>query len=235
MRRALAGLGLGRRVSVLVAESQDLVRLGVRALLAGHGAFEVVGEASTVAGAVAATVERRPALVVIAPALADGTGLDGCREILARVPQTRIVILGERVDAACAAAALRVGALDWLSRYMDPQRVCRALRDAAAGVSHPVAVPAPPRDLLSLTGQERRVLALVAQGRTNKEIGRALDLSEKTVKNYLSHAFEKLHASRRAQAAVLFVRRYGPRPAADETAERWHPGLMPDATRRATG
>jgi two-component system response regulator DevR len=221
MGRGLTRLRLEPRFGVLIAESRELVRLGLRSLLAGQRSLEVVGEVSTVAAAVAAAVECRPALVVIAATLGDGTGLEGCREILARVPQTRVVILGAHGDDTSALAAARVGALGWLSRSADAQSVCRALRDVAAGAARLATVAPPRHDLLALTAQERRVLGLVAQGKTNKEIGSTLGLSEKTVKNYLSHAFEKLSVSRRAQAAVLFIRRYGARPAAADVPEAW--------------
>jgi two-component system response regulator DevR len=133
------------------------------------------------------------------------------------------VILGDsHVDADAARAASGVGALGCLSRRMGAQSLCRALHDLAAGAPRrlPPAPPARVRErlragaepgLLALTGQEHRVLELVARGKTNKEIGSTLGLSEKTVKNYLSHAFEKLSVSRRAQAAVLFAKEYGVR------------------------
>jgi two-component system response regulator DevR len=212
MPAGISRLRLERRFSVLIVESHELVRLGLRSLLSAHPSLEVVGEVSTIAGAVAAVTERHPALVVVASRLTDGTGLQACREIVARAPQTRVVVLGGRADEASMLAAARVGALGWLSRYADAQSVCRTLRDVAAGVSRLARTGAPERDILALTEQERRVLRLVAQGKTNKEIGNTLGLSEKTVKNYLSHAFEKLGVARRAQAAVLFTRRYGARP-----------------------
>jgi two-component system response regulator DevR len=237
IRPALARLRLQQRFRVLIVESHDLVRLGLCSLLAGHRSLEVVGEVSTVAGAVEAVVERKPELVVMASMLRDGTGLDGCREILARAPATRVVILGERADEAATRAAARAGALGWLSRCTDPGSLCRTLRDVAAGAARPGVDGPPSRDVLALTPQERRVLGLVAQGKTNKEIGNTLGLSEKTVKNYLSHAFEKLSVSRRAQAAVLFTRRYGARPGLDGSGEVWTPATVTEAvlTRRAAG
>jgi two-component system, NarL family, response regulator DevR len=212
-----------RRLTVLIAEDHDLVRLGLRALLDAYRPLEVVAEASTVASAVTASVEQKPALVVAGPTLRDGTGVDVCREILARVPDTRIVILGEsHLDAEAGRAASGVGALGYLSRRMGAPSLCRALHALAAGGARRLRA-APDRSpsegcragtcsgLLALTAQEHRVLELVARGKTNKEIGNTLGLSEKTVKNYLSHAFEKLGVSRRAQAAVLFAREYGVR------------------------
>lgn len=198
------------RLTVLIVEDHDLVRLGLRALLEAYRPLEVVAEASTVASAVTASVEQRPALVVAAHTLRDGTGVDVCREVLARLPDARVVILGDgHADPDAVRAASGVGALCYLSRRMGAQNLCRALHDLAAGAA-PARARAEP-GLLALTAQEHRVLELVARGKTNKEIGGTLGLSEKTVKNYLSHAFEKLSVSRRAQAAVLFARKYGVR------------------------
>jgi two-component system, NarL family, response regulator DevR len=210
-----------RRLTVLIAEDHDLVRLGLRSLLQAYRPLEVVAEASTVASAVIASVEQKPSLVVAARTLRDGTGVDVCREILARLPETRVVIVGDHVDADAVRAASGVGALGYLSRRMGAQSLCRALHDLAAGAVRRVTAP-PTRlrerlragaepGLMALTTQEHRVLELVARGKTNKEIGSTLGLSEKTVKNYLSHAFEKLSVSRRAQAAVLFAKEYGVR------------------------
>jgi len=210
-----------RRLTVLIAEDHDLVRLGLRALLDAYRPLEVVAEASTVASAVTASVEQKPVLVVAARTLRDGTGVDVCREVRARVPETRVVILGEsHVDADAVRAASGVGALGYLSRRMSAPSLCRALHEFAVGGERVAAAPMPLRErfglrtgsgLLALTVQEHRVLELVARGKTNKEIGGTLRLSEKTVKNYLSHAFEKLSVSRRAQAAVLFAKEYGVR------------------------
>jgi DNA-binding NarL/FixJ family response regulator len=175
--------------------------------------------------------------------------------VLARVPDTRVVILGDHVDAEAVRAASGVGALGYLSRRMGAQSLCRALHDLAAGAARRVAAATPPGvrerfregagpGLLALTAQEHRVLELVARGKTNKEIGTTLGLSEKTVKNYLSHAFEKLSVSRRAQAAVLFAKEYGvrldsvpggdPRPPAEVEVPEPH-GFARRVPRRSVG
>jgi DNA-binding NarL/FixJ family response regulator len=242
-----------RRVTVLLVEDHDLVRLGLRSLLEAYRTLEVVAEAATVATAVSASVEHRPALVVVARTLRDGSGVDVCREVLARVPDTRVVILGDHVDAEAVRAAAAAGALGYLSRRTGAQNFCRALHDLAVGTAHRTAGPPPSGarercrlgngpGLLALTAQEHRVLELVARGKTNKEIGTTLGLSEKTVKNYLSHAFEKLSVSRRAQAAVLFAKEYGVRlesspvpalPPPPEVEARTAPILVRRATRRS--
>jgi two-component system response regulator DevR len=206
-----------RRVRILLVGAHEVVRLGVRSLLETNRWFEVVADVGTVAEAVGAAAVHRPTLVLIAGALSEGTDIDGCQELRARVQEARIVVLGEHTEGATAMAT-RVGAIGCLSRQLGAQSLCRALRElASGGPSLPPQAPSllsprrdgSTRDVLALTVQERRVLYLVAHGKTNKEIGTALGLSAKTVKNYLSNTFEKLNVSRRAQAAVLFVKKYG--------------------------
>jgi two-component system, NarL family, response regulator DevR len=203
---------------VVLAANHDVLRLGLRVLLEASGRLEVVADVSTVPEATVAAAEHRRALVLIAGPLADETGIDACREILRHVHDARVVIIGEYPDAAFALAATRAGAVGCLSRRAGAQHLCRALRELVTGERTslaPVEWMRRPgrartvRDVLALTVQERRVLGLVAGGKTNKEIGTTLGLSAKTVKNYLSHAFEKLNVSRRAHAAVLFVKDHG--------------------------
>ncbi|HEY3064998.1 MAG TPA: response regulator transcription factor [Methylomirabilota bacterium] len=206
---------LERRIRILVVGGHEVVRLGLRSVLERSRWFEVVADVATMAEAVAATVHH-PTLVLVAGPVSNGADVDGGQELRARVPGARIVVLGEQPEAPTTIVA-GLGAVGCLSRQLDAQSLCRALREIAAD-GRPVMgeVPAPwrsrrdasRRDVLALTAQERRVLQLVAHGKTNKEIGTALGLSAKTVKNYLSNAFVKLNVSRRAQAAVLFIKRY---------------------------
>ena len=206
-----------RRIRILIVGGHEVVRLGLRSLLETSRWFEVVADVSTMAEAVTAAAVPHPMLVLIAGAGPDAFDMDGCDELRARVQDARIVIIGEHVEAATTMAA-RVGAVGCLSRQLGAQSLCRALRELAAGAQPLMGETrallqsrrdGAPRDVLALTAQERRVLQLVAHGKTNKEIGSALGLSAKTVKNYLSNAFEKLNVSRRAEAAVLFIKGYG--------------------------
>lgn len=202
-------------VRVVLLGGHEVVRLGLCALLETSRWFDVVANVGTVAEAGLAADVHRPALLVIAGALPDGGDIGDWQELRARAMKARIVILGEHIEMA-PAMATRIGA-SCLSRQIGAQRLCRALRELAAGgpsvTGHAPLLcqpreDGPARDVLMLTGQERRVLYLVTRGKTNKEIGAALGLSAKTVKNYLSNAFDKLNVSRRAQAAVLFAKRY---------------------------
>lgn len=208
------------KLTVLLVDDHELARLGLRTLLASQTGVTIVGEAATAADAVAQAARLQPAVVIIESVLPDGSGIDACREIRAQTPDTRVIVLTDQVDDETVLAAVRAGAAGYLSKRVRAQDLARAIRGVVSGetrldptsmnrllerIRRDATTPAV-RDILTLTTQERRVLALVAQGKTNKEIGAALGLSEKTVKNYLSRAFEKLNVSRRAQAAVLFAR-----------------------------
>ena len=209
---------LESRLTALLLDGHELLRLGLRTLLEAQRTVTIVGEAATIAEAVERTMEAQPALLITAAVLPDGDAAEACRHIAHEVPATRVVVLSDDLVETAVVSAVRAGASGYLSMHMRGTELCRAIRAVATGEAlldaHSLRVPVQRlrrdigvRDhLFTLTPQERRVLSLVAEGKTNKEIGVALRLSEKTVKNYLSHAFEKLQVSRRSQAAVLFTR-----------------------------
>ena len=196
-------------VRLLLVDDHEVVRAGLRALLAGIDGIEVVGEAGSVAEAVREAARLAPAVILMDLRLPDGTGLDACREILSNAPQTRIVFLTSYSDEQAVMSTVLAGAAGYVLKDVGHRALVAAIRDAAAGrpildarITEPVVSRVRKADALS--GQEQRVVALVVEGRTNKEIAAALGLSDKTVKNYLSNAFQKLGISRRAQAAALF-------------------------------
>ncbi len=206
------------RLRLLVVDDSEVVRTGLRALLGAEPTFEVVGEAGTVAAGVAAAVAQRPDLVLLDIRLPDGTGFDTCRQILARAPETRVLILTSVAEETMVDDAIRAGAHGYLLKEVNARALIQAIRDVVGGKS--ILDPAITERVLSLirsnvpdtrnalqllSPQEHRVVELIAEGRTNKEVAAAMGLAEKTVKNYLSTVFEKLHVSRRSQAAALFV------------------------------
>lgn len=208
-----------KRVRVVMVDDSEVVRMGLRSLLGTSPAIELVGEAANVAGAVETCVRVRPDVVLLDIRLPDGTGFDACRRILKQLPDTRALILTSVADNTLVDEAIRAGAHGYLLKEIDGGGLMRAIADVAAGKS--ILDPSvtarvieliksgsgTTRDALaSLSPQERKVLALIAEGRTNKEVASQLGLAEKTVKNYLSSVFEKLHVSRRSQAAAMFVR-----------------------------
>jgi two-component system response regulator DevR len=213
------------RIRVAIVDDSEVVRMGLRALLAGDPGLELVGEAGHVAGAAPACAKGRAEVVLLDIRLPDGTGFDACRQILTAAPATRVLILTSVADDALIAEAIRAGVHGYLLKEIDGKGLVHAIREVAAGKSIiDPAVTARVIDLVrtggagtekaalaALSPQEKRVLALIAEGKTNKEAGADLHLSEKTVKNYLSNIFDKLNVSRRAQAAALYAQDQ-PRP-----------------------
>ena len=207
-------------VRVVIVDDSEVVRVGLRALLGGESTIQVVGEAPNVAAGIDTSLRARPDVVLLDIRLPDGTGFDACREILKRLPDTRVLILTSVADDSLVDEAIQAGAHGYLLKEVNAHGLIQAILDVAAGKSIldpaitarvmqlvKASTPAQ-RDLLAaLSPQERRVLALIADGRTNKEVGNELGLAEKTVKNYLSNVFDKLHVSRRAQAAAIFAQR----------------------------
>jgi len=196
-------------ITLLLVDDHEVVRAGLRTLLADIEDIEVVGEAATVAEAISEAARLAPAVVLMDLRLPDGTGVDACREILSTAPRTRIVFLTSYSDEQAVMSTVLSGAAGYVLKDIGQQALLRAIRDAAASrpiVDDRLAAPivARMRKADALSAQERRVLALVVDGKTNKEIAAALGLSDKTVKNYLSNAFQKLGVTRRSQAAVVF-------------------------------
>lgn len=209
-------------LTVALVDDSEVVRMGLRALLGTDAGLRVAAEAGTVAAGIEICGRIRPDVVLLDIRLPDGTGFEACRQILKQVPGTRILILTSVVDDAMLAEAIQAGAHGYLLKEIDGRGLLGAIHDVAAGKSilDPAvtaralqlvrAGTAGRAPLASLSPQERRVLALIAAGCTNKEAGVKLALSEKTVKNYLSTIFEKLHVTRRAEAAVIFAQEQKP-------------------------
>lgn len=205
------------RVRLLIVDDSEVVRTGLRTLLGTDTGIEVIGEAVNVATGVETATRLKPEVVLLDIRLPDGTGIDACRQILKRSSDTRVLILTSVIDDTIVDEAIRAGAHGYLLKEIDGRGLVTAIRDVAAGKSIlDPAVTARVMQLVksggsgrdafsSLSPQEKRVLALIAEGCTNKEVGVKLGLSEKTVKNYLSTVFEKLHVSRRAEAAVIYA------------------------------
>jgi two-component system response regulator DevR len=205
------------RITLVLVDDSEVVRAGLRSLLGMEAELQIVGEAATVAGAIEVTQRLRPNVVLLDIRLPDGTGFEACRQILQRSPETRVLVLTSIGDDSMVDEAIRAGAHGYLLKEIDGRALMNAIRDVFIGksildpaitarVMQMVKSGGPGREALaSLSPQEKRVLALIAEGCTNKEVGVKLSLSEKTVKNYLSTVFEKLHVSRRAEAAVIYA------------------------------
>lgn len=208
-------------IRLLLVDDHEVVRVGLRTVLHNHQGITIVGEAGSKVAAVRAVKRLRPDIVLMDVRLPDGSGVEACRAILASHPTTRIIFLTSYADDESALAAVLAGAQGYVLKNIDSGLLIRSIRAVSNG--HSILDPALTQRALnwmkaglaqagsvrgqSLAPQEERVLALVAEGLTNKEIATTMQLSDKTVKNYLANMFQKLHISRRAQAATFFVKR----------------------------
>jgi two-component system response regulator DevR len=210
-------------VKLLLVDDHRVVRLGLRALFETVPQFVVVGEAGTVAEALVAARQGQPDVVVLDVRLPDGSGVEACREIRSERPRTRVLMLTSYADEDAVVASIMAGAAGYLLKQSDPDRLIEAVEIVARGGSlldpaitqtvlqwiQRLGTRAIEDPLLALSDQERRILPLLAEGKTNREIAAELYLSEHTVKTYVSNILQKLHLSRRAEAAAFIARRRG--------------------------
>jgi two-component system response regulator DevR len=210
-----------RPIRLLVVDDHKVVRVGLRTLLGGTERIHVVGEAETMATAITEAARLKPDVVLMDIRLPDGSGIEACREIRAARPEARVLFLTSFVDDDAVMATIFAGADGYLLKEIDEDALIRAIETVAEGrsildsavtqrmLAKMKAHSAPPAESRSesLSSQEQKVLALVAEGQTNKEIAASLGLSDKTVRNYLSNIFQKLQVSRRSQAAAFYARR----------------------------
>jgi DNA-binding NarL/FixJ family response regulator len=196
-------------IKLLIVDDHEMVRAGLRALLSRVEDFQIVGEVSTAAEGVEAAGKLEPDVVLMDLKLPDGSGVDACREISEARPGARVLFLTSYPEELARMSTVLACAAGYLSKEVLYESLVQSIRDAAAGrkVIDPSIAESVAKQLTNapaLSKQECRVLALVVEGKTNKQIGAELGLSEKTVRNYLSNAFQKLGVTRRSQAAVIF-------------------------------
>jgi len=202
-------------IRVFVLDDHEIVRRGVAELIGAEPDLEVVGEASTAAEAIRRIPAAQPDVVVLDARLPDGSGIEVCREVRAEHPEIRCLILTSYDDDEAIFAAVLAGASGYVLKQIRAAHLLDAIRQLAAGRSllDPDVTEAllrrirngtkeDPR-LASLNEQERRILDLITEGLTNREIGERLFLAEKTVKNNVSVLLAKLGMQRRTQVAAL--------------------------------
>jgi DNA-binding NarL/FixJ family response regulator len=210
-----------RQIGVFLLDDHEIVRMGVRDLLETEPDIRVVGEAGTAAAALARIPALRPDVAVLDMRLPDGDGVEVCREIRSHMPEVACLILTSFGDDEALFNAVMAGAAGYVLKQIRGTDLVSAVRTVAAGQSllDPDAagkLMARMRDqskkndpLASLSPQERRILELIGEGLTNRQIGMRMFLAEKTVKNYVSGLFAKLGMERRTQAAAFAVRTLG--------------------------
>ena len=217
---------MAKETRVLIVDDHEVVREGLRALLRRRADIAVVGEADTVASAIEEAKRTEPDVVIMDVRLPDGSGVEACRDIRAHRPETKVIMLTSYADDDAVFASIMAGATGYLLKQtrtrsltdaierairgeslLDPavtQRVLDRLRNSSTNTNDDLAV---------LSQQERTILDLIAEGKTNKEIAQEVYLSDKTVKNYVSSILSKLNLRRRSEAAAFIARR---RPQTEE-------------------
>jgi DNA-binding NarL/FixJ family response regulator len=204
-----------RPIRVFLLDDHEVVRQGLRALLESGGDIEVVGESGLALEAAARIPALRPDVAVLDARLPDGSGIEVCRTVRAVDPTIKALILTSYDDDEALFAAIMAGAAGYVLKEIGGQDLIGAVRTVAAGNSliDPSLTarvlervrngPATAPELADLTEQELKLLSLIAEGLTNRQIGERMFLAEKTVKNYVSSILAKLGLERRTQAAVL--------------------------------
>ena len=210
-------------IRVMLCDDHEIVREGLRTLIGRIAGMTVVGEASTMREAIETAAKARPDVVIMDVRLPDGSGVEACREIREARPETGVIMLTSYADDEALFASIVAGAAGYLLKQTRGQAVVDAIQAVAKGrslldpdvtgkVLERVRRGRDDEDpgLASLTDQERKVLEQLAEGKTNRDIGGVLFLSEKTVKNYVSRILDKLGLARRAEAAA-YVAKHRPR------------------------
>jgi DNA-binding NarL/FixJ family response regulator len=204
-------------IRVLVVDDHAVVREGLRTFLSLQDGIEVVGEAADGREAVAAAERERPDVVVMDLVMPRLDGVQAMRELRARVPRARVIVLTSFLDDDRLLPAIRAGAAGYLLKNVEPAELARAVRAADAGEAliDPVVAARlvdaladadEHRDEQPLTAREQEVLDLIARGYANKRIALELGIAEKTVKTHVGHVLAKLGVADRTQAALYATR-----------------------------
>jgi len=219
-------------VRVLLVDDHEVVRQGLKAIIDATDDMEVVGEAGTVEEAIRRVGFDDPDVVVLDVRLPDGSGVEGCREIMSRFPEVKVLMLTSFADEEALMAAIMAGASGYLLKRIKGSDLVENIRRAGRGESlldsemteklfRRLRGEEPDDPLLGrLSPQERTILEHISAGKTNRQIAEAMFLAEKTVKNYVSNMLAKLGMSRRSEAAA-FMARIDARKADEYPPEEW--------------
>lgn len=209
---------------VMIVDDHEVVRNGIKALLEGETGINVVGEAAGVKESIERAEWARPDVIVMDVQLTDGSGIEATREIRAKLPKTQVLMLTTFADDEALFASIMAGAAGYVLKQIKGGDLVRAIRSVGQGEN--LLDPAVTKGVLDrlrkgkhmlkderlsrLSAQEERILAAIADGKTNRQIGDELHLAEKTVKNYVSSILSKLEVARRAEAAAYLARHTNP-------------------------
>jgi len=204
---------------ILLVDDHEVVRLGLKSLLERHPQFEIVGEAASAREALEQVENNHPDVVVMDIRLPGVSGIEACEEITSRFPETRVLMLTSYAEDEMLFSAIRAGASGYILKQIGGEELVRALEAVARGEAllDPAVTQRVFQEVrravkeeeasafIHLSQQEKHVLLLVSEGRTNREIAKALFLGEGTVRNYVSSILSKLGVSNRAEAAAYAV------------------------------
>jgi DNA-binding NarL/FixJ family response regulator len=200
-------------IRVLVVDDHPVVRQGLRTFLDVQDDIEVVGEAHDSASCVAEAARADPDVILLDLRMPGGDGVEALHGLRAAAARARVLVITSFTDPSAVLPAVRAGAAGYVYKDVDPPALAAAIRAVHAGhvllhpdVARQLADGGPPPEAAHLTTREREVLSEVAQGRSNREIARALGLAEKTVKTHVSAILTKLGVQDRTQAALYAVR-----------------------------
>lgn len=207
-----------KTIRVMLVDDHEVVRLGLKALLDRTPGLAVVAEAGTVEDAVSEAARHKPDVVVMDVRLPDGSGIEACRRIRAHNEATQVIMLTSYPDDEALFASITAGAAGYLLKQTRGRALAEAIETVCRGGS--LLDPAMTQKVFerlrtpqgaatgldALSGQERRILDLIAAGKTNREIAQELFLSEKTIKHYVSNILAKLQVARRSEAAAYLAR-----------------------------
>jgi len=220
MSTSISGAGSAPPIRILIADDHEVVRIGLAALLARQPGFSVVAEAASGQEAVRLAHRHHPDVALLDIRMPNGSGTDACRAITSELPGTPVLMLTSYADSDALFDAIAAGASGYVLKRIGSDELVHALRTVAGGGSllDPSATAAVLDRLRSasqqeergafgeLTDQERRVLAQLAEGASNRQIAASMDLAEKTVRNYVSSILAKLSLASRGQAAAYAIR-----------------------------
>jgi DNA-binding NarL/FixJ family response regulator len=208
-----------KQLRIIIVDDHEVVRLGLRTLLDRHPDFSVIDEAGTAREAVDKTLKHQPDVVVMDVRLQGGSGIEACRKIKAEAPDTKVIILTSFAEDEMLFDAISAGAAGYVLKQIGGDDLVRSIERVGRGEAlldpslvqkvfarvREAARKEEAAAFAELTDQELRVLAQVAEGKTNREIAKALYLGEGTVRNYVSSILSKLSLTNRAEAAAYAV------------------------------
>jgi DNA-binding NarL/FixJ family response regulator len=207
---------------LLLVDDHEVVRLGLKSLLDRHPEFEVVAEAASESEAVQKALEIKPDIVLMDIRLAGGNGVDACQKITEKLPKTKVIMLTSYAEDEMLFSAIRAGASGYVLKQVGSHDLIKSIESAARGeatldptltqrvfseIRHSIQKEEAAA-FSDLTSQEIQVLGLISEGNTNREIAKALFLSEGTVRNYVSSILSKLGVSNRAEAAAYAIQHH---------------------------